>query len=94
MTHETLQFATRIALRGVLHRGTSRVIHRCRSRLSFHWDQEPAASTVPLARGGKRDGWAAACVFNKTLLLLTNDPSAGSPTETLLRLLIPLAKLA
>ena len=30
------------------------------------------------------------CVFNTTTTAFGNDPSAGSPTETLLRLLLPL----
>ena len=46
-------------------------------------DQEAAKAPIP-AKSSQRE-------FTVSLLIRVNDPSAGSPTETLLRLLLPLS---
>ena len=111
MTHEILQFAMRIAFRGVLHRGASRVIHRY--RYEYHASSSIFKDRVRLGQFGNRkipklsqtkskrlgrarllESEARLREKERDFSLVQNDPSAGSPTETLLRLLIPLAKLA
>uniref|UniRef100_A0A6N2KJX1 Senescence-associated protein n=1 Tax=Salix viminalis TaxID=40686 RepID=A0A6N2KJX1_SALVM len=104
MVHGILQFTPSIAFRYVLHRCESRDI-RCREsfRLSQKEGAPPtprlrgrapnASSTARVdTRGGcpraqlvmpRVRGRSAGAGFD-------NDPSAGSPTETLLRLLLPL----
>ena len=75
MTHETLQFATRIALRGVLHRGTSRVIHRCRYQLrrqNGHGRRRPRASGC--ANGAGRAAPWKTCIKTQQLVLRMIPP--------------------
>ena len=86
MIHEILQFTLRIAFRCVLHRCESQEI-RCQKLFLFRFLRHfsgvnaghlatPKNSTVH-----RVDALAG---------LLSNDPTAGSPTVTLLRLLLPL----
>ncbi|KAI8522310.1 hypothetical protein RHMOL_RhmolUnG0006500 [Rhododendron molle] len=86
MVHGILQFTPSIAFRYVLHRCKSRDI-RCRE--SFSYSKDVHANTTR-----KRGRGCAQTLFNYPWRVLRrgfdNDPSAGSPTETLLRLLLPL----
>ena len=82
MVHVGLQFTTHIAFRGVLHRPGSRGIHR---RKLWHFRMNMISLA---AREGRRGTRAAPPVATGTVWKPpSNDPSAGSPTETLLRLL-------
>ncbi|KAL9384432.1 hypothetical protein Peur_004549 [Populus x canadensis] len=84
MVHGILQFTPSIAFRYVLHRCESRDI-RCRE--SFRLSPEEGAPPTPRLRGrapSTQFPWR----FSRRGF--DNDPSAGSPTETLLRLLLPL----
>uniref|UniRef100_A0A6N2MTU4 Senescence-associated protein n=1 Tax=Salix viminalis TaxID=40686 RepID=A0A6N2MTU4_SALVM len=100
MVHGILQFTPSIAFRYVLHRCESRDI-RCRE--SFRLSQKEGAprhrgyeggllvlNFLGASRAGVR--WRAVSGADASLhgTRFDNDPSAGSPTETLLRLLLPL----
>ncbi|WMV22615.1 hypothetical protein MTR67_016000 [Solanum verrucosum] len=74
MVHEILQFTPSITFCYVLHRCESRDIH-CRVSFSLNSSTRPHAHSVNGARG-------EGC--------FDNDLSEGSPTETLLQLLLPL----
>ena len=81
MVHVGLQFTTHIAFRGVLHRPGSQGIHRRKlcslpNEIASRWQRERARARAR-ARRGHANGVKPP----------SNDPSAGSPTETLLRLL-------
>ena len=52
-------------------------------RVDEHFDEETCG-------GPANDNFGAATGVATTVLAYINDPSAGSPTETLLRLLLPL----
>ena len=75
MVHVGLQFTTHIAFRGVLHRPGSLAIHR-RKFVTF-----PNAKAFCTKQQNERKA------MNECKNPNSNDPSAGSPTETLLRLL-------
>ena len=80
-----VQFALRIAFRCVLHRYRSLDIHRWKF-ISFD-----AFINIKDLRIGKHSAIAGSYWHvDSRRTLLMNDPSAGSPTETLLRLLHPL----
>ncbi|KAG6414460.1 hypothetical protein SASPL_127185 [Salvia splendens] len=90
MVHGILQFTPSIAFRYVLHRCESRDI-RCReSQHGVTRGSTPAGETS--AGWGSPPSHAAGVkhVFAVCFAGIDNDPSAGSPTETLLRLLLPL----
>ena len=76
MSHRVLQFALLIALSCVLHRFKSQDIHRNEFYLT---NQPPTFSQINQN-----------CCNTTQTLPYYNDPSAGSPTETLLRLHLPL----
>ncbi|KAI3477391.1 hypothetical protein L1887_60930 [Cichorium endivia] len=98
MVHGILQFTPSIAFCYVLHRCVSRDI---RGRESFVILRRPTTNTHT-ANGTKLDASFSFVVFLGTYRAgvhvhgsfcfagFDNDPSAGSPTETLLRLLLPL----
>ncbi|KAI3484787.1 hypothetical protein L1887_52000 [Cichorium endivia] len=98
MVHGILQFTPSIAFCYVLHRCVSRDI-RCRE--SFVILRRPTPNTHT-ANGTKLDASFSFVVFlahtvpgymftgSFCFAGFDNDPSAGSPTETLLRLLLPL----
>jgi hypothetical protein len=103
MVHGILQFTLRIAFRCVLHRRQSQEI-RCRRLSTFSWlplgphgrwgvrvrFRRGPPATQRGGRGLRRGmGGASAGGFG-AVGTPGNDPSAGSPTETLLRLLLPL----
>ena len=79
MTHRLLQFALHIAVRCVLHRFKSQDIHREELLLNFK-NLSPNQLTLIFTSQPS----------HPQLLINQNDPSAGSPTETLLRLHLPL----
>ena len=89
MTHRVLQFALLIAIRCVLHRFKSQDIHRKKlfrnffipnqkpiPKFKFHTENKPIKRISPNPPN--------------QYYININDPSAGSPTETLLRLHLPL----
>lgn len=77
MSHRVLQFALLIALSCVLHRFKSQDIHRN----EFY-------SVIPQFQPLNQINQN--CWNTTQTIPYYNDPSAGSPTETLLRLLLPL----
>lgn len=77
MSHRVLQFALLIALSCVLHRFKSQDIHRNEFYLVI--PQFPTFSQINQN-----------CCNTTQTIPYYNDPSAGSPTETLLRLHLPL----
>jgi hypothetical protein len=105
MIHKDLQFTLGIAVRCVLHRCTSQEIHRCKLFWSSFWMIKGLDvgcgcyglwllwlfvrdHTLHTSRITGRE--ARRCREFLVLESCGNDPSAGSPTETLLRLLLPL----
>jgi hypothetical protein len=87
--HGVVHVAMRITVCCALHRAPMLGIHRCGLRI-LRGAQSAAlctckrcssrlAADIPLTNAVVADTWRA------------NDPSAGSPTETLLRLLLPLS---
>ena len=94
---ETPQFILNIAVRYVLHHYSSQDIHHCKiledneiSEESFVKCRKKGfektifkTSPVPVALDAK-------IMIGLFGTMRANDPSAGSPTETLLRLLLPL----
>ena len=98
MTHLILQFALRIAFRGVLHRCGNQEIHRWKIHWIFffsHWAE--AWTGLGQTYEGENLETNARTTFETNTgecfcgYVCVNDPSAGSPTETLLRLLLPLS---
>ena len=96
MTHLILQFALRIAFRGVLHRCGNQEIHRWKIHWIFffsHWAE--AWTGLGQTYEGENLETNARTTFETNTgecfcgYVCVNDPSAGSPTETLLRLLLP-----
>ena len=126
LIHRNLQFTVLIALCCVLHRFTSRGIHRLGSDFRFnnmnwlsctlylkvaenqftneyhHWCTyiikvllvvKPfiLANAAQLFQGGWIEIRAHSVSRSSTSATGVNDPSAGSPTEALLRLVLPLS---
>ena len=97
MIHEILQFTSRIAFRCVLHRCESQEI-RCQKLFRFAlkaysrfkvFSIGPVSQPKPqrfCTRGQSQRVNALADTPGR----ISNDPTAGSPTVTLLRLLVPL----
>ena len=86
MIHGILQFTLRIAFRCVLHRCESQEI-RCQKLFSFHFKRRIRFGSLERAETRSRNSIGAQ-VYR--LSSIGNDPTAGSPTVTLLRLLLPL----
>ena len=100
LTPETPQFILNIAVRYVLHHYSSQDIHHCKI-LEDNLLREFVYPQKGFVNCRKKIGvqlffeWhaAAAGLTSKSewSWMRANDPSAGSPTETLLRLLLPLS---
>ena len=97
---ETPQFILNIAVRYVLHHYSSQDIHHCKILEDWFYER------CQISKKGFVNGWRKkGCTreyknhvwlwhLRRSWLwntLRANDPSAGSPTETLLRLLLPLS---
>ena len=94
--HEIPQFILHIAVRYVLHHYSSQDIHHCK----ILEDNEISEESFVKCR--KKNVYESFSISHVTVALdakimiglfgtmRANDPSAGSPTETLLRLLLPL----
>ena len=92
----TSQFTMRFAVRCVLHRFSSQDIHRCKeyvsnSTVSTDLTNNLDMGNIPQESHRLRDSQTVEKTKMDLLLICANDPSAGSPTETLLRLLLPLS---
>ena len=101
MIHWVLQFAIHIASRCVLHRYENQGIHcqylfntRCVSlkpiMKNLFQQRPPVQSTWRLGKIEQKHSYKIARPQECRRGNRWNDPSAGSPTETLLRLLLPL----
>ena len=88
MTHRVLQFALLIAIRCVLHRFKSQDIHRKKLFRNFFIPNQKPIPKFKFYTENK----PIKLTFGKLnqYYININDPSAGSPTETLLRLHLPL----
>jgi hypothetical protein len=98
-TPGTSQFTMRFAVRCVLHRFLSQDIHRCKEYCFNSMVSIDLTNNLIWGRWGGRSLRTGPEGQSKPLRKQTfipffgcaNDPSAGSPTETLLRLLLPLS---
>ena len=94
--HEIPQFILHIAVRYVLHHYSSQDIHHCKIL------EDNEISEESFVKYRKKNVYESFSISHVTVALdakimiglfgtmRANDPSAGSPTETLLRLLLPL----
>ena len=91
MTHRVLQFALLIAIRCVLHRFKSQDIHRKKLFRNF-FILKPNQKPIPKFKFYTENKPIKRINPNppNQYIININDPSAGSPTETLLRLILPL----
>ena len=86
-----LQFALLIAVRCVLHRYGNQDIHRRKFSFCLNGIRSQVTFLIRRSQRILRSHWWISEEKHQGVTFGVNDPSAGSPTETLLRLLLPLS---
>ena len=92
---ETPQFILNIAVRYVLHHDSSQDIHHCKilEDIEISPNKDFVNNRIKEVFEGEFKQSRAYAALTRIIMVFgfrANDPSAGSPTETLLRLLLPL----